>query len=80
MRQNGLSLHVSNLSQPLHLPLAVEAGEAGLTGEELLHCGLFEVALLLGDEPIQSAQQRIYIAQCIGNGALFWKRGNGEAV
>ena len=48
--------------QPLHLPLAVEAGEAGLAGEELLHGGLFEVALL-GDEPVQPAQQPIHIAQ-----------------
>jgi hypothetical protein len=39
-------------AQPLQLPLAVEAGEAGLSGEELLHGGLFEVALL-GDEPVQ---------------------------
>ena len=40
------------IPQPLHLPLAVEAGEAGLAGQELLHGGLFEVAFL-GDEPIQ---------------------------
>ena len=66
------------------LPLAVEAGEAGLAGEELLHGGLFEVALL-GDEPVQSAQQRIHIAQrlamarCSGGGwecaILSLKRG-----
>ena len=62
--------------QPLHLPLAVEAGEAGLAGEELLHGGLFEVALL-GDELVQPAQQRIHIAQRRRDGALFgerWKR------
>ena len=46
----------------LHSHFAVEAGEAGLAGEELLHGGLFEVALL-GDEPVQRAQQRIHIAQ-----------------
>ena len=47
-----------------------------MAGEELLHGGLFEVALL-GDEPIQPAQQRIHIAQCRGDGALLcwrWKR------
>jgi hypothetical protein len=35
----------------------VEAGEASLAGEELLHGGLFEGALL-GDESVQRAQQR----------------------
>ena len=58
------------LPQPLHLPLAVKARKAGLAGQELLHGGLFEVALL-GDEPIQSAQQRIHIAQCRRDGTLF---------
>jgi hypothetical protein len=51
----------------------VEAGEAGLAGEELLHGGLFEVALL-GDEPVQPAQQPIHIAQRLCNGALFGRR------
>ncbi len=50
--------------QPLHLPRTVKPGEAGLAGEELLHGGLFEVALL-GDEPVQRTQQRIHIAQCL---------------
>ena len=59
-----------NIAQPLHLPLAVEAGEAGLAGEELLHGGLFEVALL-GDELVQRADQRIHIAQRLRDGALF---------
>ena len=69
---------VRDVAQPLHLPLAVEAGEAGLAGQELLHGGLFEVALL-GDEPIQSAQQRIHIAQRRRDGALFGiSRGNGQ--
>ena len=58
------------ISQPLHLPLAAEAGEAGLAGEELLHGGLFEVALL-GDEPVQPAQQRIHVAQRLSDGALL---------
>ena len=62
------------LAKPLHLPLAVEAGEAGLAGEELLHGGLFEVALL-GDELVQRADQRIHIAQRRRDGALF-----GQAV
>ncbi len=30
---------LTDLWQTLHLPLAVEAGEAGLAGEELLHGG-----------------------------------------
>ncbi len=61
----------SNIPEPLHLPLAVEAGEAGLGGEELLHGGLFEVALL-GDEPVQPAQQPIHIAQRRCDGSLFF--------
>ena len=48
----------------------MEAGEAGLAGEELLHGGLLEVALL-GDEPSQPLQQRIHIAQGRRDGALF---------
>lgn len=53
----------------------MKTGEAGLAGEELLHGGLFEVALL-GDEPVQPAQQPIHIAQRRSDGALFgegWK-------
>ena len=68
--QNFLITNGSNLTQPLHLPLAVKAGEPGLAGQELLHGGLLEVALL-GDEPIQSAQQCIHIAQRRRDGALF---------
>ena len=55
----------------------MEAGEAGLAGEELLHGGLFEVALL-GDEPVQPAQQRIHIAQRRRDGALFGSGGTGN--
>jgi len=52
----------------------VEAGEAFLAGEELLHGGLFEVALL-GDQLVQRAHQRIHIAQRPRDGALFWHGG-----
>lgn len=62
--------HLQDISQPLHLPLVVKAGEAFLAGEELLHGGLFEVALL-GDELVQRADQRIHIAQRPRDGALF---------
>src|ERR1017187_3210147 len=78
-RAKGTSFHVSYFSQSLHLPLAVEAGEAGFPGEELLHGGLFEVALL-GDEPVQRVQQRIHIAQRPRDGALFRLRWNGNSV
>ena len=64
------SMKCRNAPQSLHLPLPVEAREAGLAGEELLHGGLLEVALL-GDEPVQPAQQRIHIAQRRRDGALF---------
>ena len=66
-----------NLSKPLHLPLAAEAGRRCLAGEELLHGGLFEVALL-GDELVQRAEQRIHIAQRPRDGALFGSGGNGR--
>ncbi len=59
--------------------LAVETGEADLTGEELLHGGLFEVALL-GDEPVQPAQQPIHIAQRLRDGALFVSDEAKQAV
>jgi hypothetical protein len=71
------SLDPSDIPQPHRFPLLAEAREAGLPGEELLHGGLFEVALL-GDEPVQPAQQPIDIAQRLRDGALFvqprWKR------
>ena len=57
------------------LPIILEAGKAGLAGEELLHAGLFEVALL-GDEPVQRGQQPIHIAQRLCDGALFGERWN----
>jgi len=44
-----------------------------VAGEELLHGGLFEVALL-GDEPVQRADQRIHIAQRRRDGALLGQR------
>ena len=49
-----------------------------MAGEELLHGGLFEVALL-GDEPVQPAQQRIHIAQRRRDGALFGEWRNWTA-
>ena len=44
-----------------------------MAGEELLHGGLFEVALL-GDEPVQRPQQPIHIAQRRRDGALLGER------
>jgi hypothetical protein len=41
-----------------------------LAGEELLHGGLFDVSLL-GDEPVQPAQQPIHIAQRRCDSSLF---------
>ena len=61
----------SDLANCLYVPHSPwKAGEAGLAGEELLHGGLFEVALL-GDELVQRADQRIHIAQRLRDGALF---------
>jgi len=62
------------IAKPLRLPLATEALVAGLAGEELLHGGLFEVAIL-GDEPVQPVQQPIHIAQRRCDSALFGKSG-----
>lgn len=45
----------TNLTCGNMFPLAGEAGETGLGGEELLHGGLLEVALP-GDEPVQRPQ------------------------
>ena len=39
-----------------------EAGEPGFAGQELLHRGLFEVALL-GDEPVQARDPLIRIGK-----------------
>ena len=72
-------LDLNHIAHPFHLPLAVEAGEAGLAGEELLHGSLFEVALL-GDEPVQPVQQPIHITQRRCDGALFddWWKSDGN--
>ena len=63
-------LEFSDLTKCVRLPLAGETGKAGLDGEELLHGGLFEVALL-GDELVELGKQGIHIRQCNGDGALF---------
>jgi hypothetical protein len=52
----------------------VEAGEAGLASQKLLHRRLLEVALL-GDELGQRRQQGIDIAQRRRNCALFGQKG-----
>ena len=63
----------AKIAQSLHLPLPAEPRQAGLAGEELLHGGLFEVALL-GDELVELGEQRIHIRQRGGDGALFGAR------
>ncbi len=68
----------SHIPQPLHLPLPAKPRQAGLAGEELLHGGLFEVALL-GDELVELGEQGIHIRQRGGDGALFgegWQCSN----
>lgn len=67
------------LAQCFFGPVAEETGEAGLGGEELLHGGLFEVALL-GDQPVQPAQQPIHIAQRLRDGALLGERGKWNRI
>ena len=66
--------HASECGQS---PLPTEPRQAGLAGEELLHRGLFDVALL-GDQPLQPGDQGIDVGEGGGNGALFslfiWKR------
>jgi len=60
----------------------VEAREAGFAGQELLHGGLFEVALLC-DEPIQPTQQRIHIAQRRRDGASLvveWRNWDAKGI
>ena len=69
------TFHGAERRKVFHLPLPVEAGEAGPAGEEPLHGGLLEVAFL-GDESCQPLQERIHIAQRRRDGALFgesWK-------
>lgn len=60
--------------QPLYLPLPAEAGESRPAGEELLHDGQLEFALL-GDEPVKPAQQRIHVAQRRRDGTLRFEIG-----
>ena len=50
-----------------------------MTSEELLHGGLFQIALL-GEHPIQNPQQRIHIVQRFRNRSLLikWWDCDGE--
>src|SRR5438874_10176776 len=50
--------YITHLGYVSALPSTREAEQAEVAGEELLHGGLFEVALL-SDKPVQPAQQRI---------------------
>ena len=71
-------MKISNIPQPLHLPRPAKPRQAGLAGEELLHGGLFEVALL-GDELVELGEQGIHIRQRGGDGALFGEWWNAES-
>ena len=54
------ALHGANIFKCFHLPRPRISREAGFAGEELLHGGLLEIALL-GDQLLQSRQRRIDI-------------------
>src|SRR4051794_3085263 len=69
----------SVVAQALHLPLPTEAAQAVFARDEVLHKGLFKTALL-GDQPVQPAQQRIHIAQGLRDGTLFRERWHGNLV
>ena len=47
-----------HVTEGLHLPLSMEAGETDMAGKELLHGGLFEVAFL-GDESVQGCEKGV---------------------
>src|SRR5690606_14945133 len=63
--------------QPLRLPRAAEARQAGVAGEELLHGGLLDGSLL-GDQRLQRSEQVIHIRQRLGDGALFANLGRSK--
>ena len=52
------------------MPFHREARQPFLAGEQFLHGALFDVALL-GDELLQGFDERIRIAQRLGDGFLF---------
>ena len=68
-----------NISQRFTSHSPLKPRQALLAGEELLHGGLFEVALL-GDELVQPADQGIHIAQRRGDGALFGEGWDGNST
>ena len=71
-------LQSPEFTKSLHLPLPTEPRQAGFAGEELLHRGLLDVALL-GDQRIERGDQRIHIAQRGRNRALF-RKGREQEV
>lgn len=64
-------------TQAFRFPFSAEAGEAGFSGEELLHCALLDVALF-GEEAFQGFDEGVGVAQGGGDGLLFGERGEGN--
>ena len=73
MRVNSIASEVAYFAKFPCDPRTRKPRQPGLAGEELLHGGLFEVALL-GQHGIQRPQQRIHIPQRLRDGALFKNR------
>ncbi len=67
----------SQTAEQSDFPRCVETGQALLAGQQGLHGALLDLALL-GDELFQRFDQRIRIAQGLGDGVLFRKGCRGE--
>lgn len=63
------------LSKSNSRPLVIKPRQASPAGEELLHGGLLEVALL-GDQAVQAVEQRIHVAEgfcdCLLLVFIYW--------
>ena len=65
---------MSDLSQPLYLPLPFKPRQPRLPREELLHGGPLDGPLLL-DQRIQRPDEPVGIGEGAGYGALFGEGG-----
>src|SRR5687768_7278992 len=60
----------SEIAEYNAFPLPLKPGQADLAGEELLHRGLLEVALL-GDEPVERGDECVDTGERGGDGTLL---------
>ena len=68
---------IYHISNHLLIPIPVEAGQALFAGEEALHGGRLDGALL-GCERVEPLDQRVHVRERVGDGALLGEGREGD--